>query len=84
MLLNRDARHEFNSRTASDPLLNADYFKAITDHITLELAKTRPHIRFGTSSVSGAVVAGFRDSDGKFKTFMELRNEIVCPPNPYK
>ena len=37
-----------------------------------------------TSLVSSAVVAGFQDSDGKFKTFIELRNEIVCPPNPYK
>jgi hypothetical protein len=80
----QDLRGAFNTRTASDPLLSADYFKAITDHITLALAKTHPHIRLGTSSVSGAVVAGFKDSDGKFKTFMELRNEIVCPPNPYK
>lgn len=80
----QDLRGAFNSRMALDSLLDADYFKAITDRITLELAKTHPHIRFGTSSVSGAVVAGFKDGDGKFKAFMELRNEIVCPPNPYK
>ena len=80
----QDLRGAFSTRQAADPTLTSEYFKGITDYITLELAKTNPDLRFGTSSVSGAVVAGFKNPDGKFQTFIELRNEIVCPPNPYK
>lgn len=80
----QDLRGAFNTRQASDPTLTAEYFKEITDYISLELAKTHPDLRFGTSLVSGAVVAGFKNPDGKFQSFLELRNEIVCPPNPYK
>ncbi len=80
----QDLRGAFSTRQATDPTLTSEYFKEITDYVTLELAKTNPDIRFGTSLVSGAVVAGLKNPDGKFQTFMELRNEIVCPPNPYK